>query len=192
MAISMLKIRRPLGRLIFNMGIAIPGKTVFLIETAPCFFAHRGPAICQGHFSSSCCFLLQVLIQVPQKGCVITWDFDILKGDVTFTVLRCRRTLMALPHEHHISGAVGGIGSTQYMDKHMTVGVDLSIVEPPLVCRDGDSIQVHTKPSSGKKLRSCLNHNLLAENILNSLTQFCVSFQAFLTHRVLVRYYMVT
>ena len=35
MAISMLKIRRLLGRLIFNMGIAIPGKTVFLIETAP-------------------------------------------------------------------------------------------------------------------------------------------------------------
>ena len=31
----MLKIRRPLGRLIFNMGIAIPGQTVFLIETAP-------------------------------------------------------------------------------------------------------------------------------------------------------------
>ena len=31
----MLKIRRPLGRLIFNMGIAIPGKTVFLTETAP-------------------------------------------------------------------------------------------------------------------------------------------------------------
>ena len=35
MAISMLKIRRLLGRLIFNMGIAIPGKTVFLIEMAP-------------------------------------------------------------------------------------------------------------------------------------------------------------
>ena len=34
----MLKIRRPLGRLIFNMGIAIPGKTVFLIETDPCFW----------------------------------------------------------------------------------------------------------------------------------------------------------
>ena len=38
MAIPMLKIRRPLGRPIFNMGIAIPGKTVFLIETAPCVF----------------------------------------------------------------------------------------------------------------------------------------------------------
>ena len=31
----MLNIRRPLGPLIFNMGIAIPVKTVFLIETAP-------------------------------------------------------------------------------------------------------------------------------------------------------------
>ena len=31
----MLKIRRPLGRLIFNMGITIPGKTIFLIEMAP-------------------------------------------------------------------------------------------------------------------------------------------------------------
>ena len=41
MAISMLKIRRPLGRLIFNMGIAIPGKTVFLIETAPSIASHK-------------------------------------------------------------------------------------------------------------------------------------------------------
>ena len=41
MGIPMLKIRRPLGRLIFNMGIAIPGKTVFLIETAPWYFYHH-------------------------------------------------------------------------------------------------------------------------------------------------------
>ena len=39
----MLKIRRPLGRLIFNMGIAIPGKTVFLIETAPSFPWYAAP-----------------------------------------------------------------------------------------------------------------------------------------------------
>ena len=38
----MLKIRRPLGRLIFNTGIAIPGKTVFLIETAPRIFHQNG------------------------------------------------------------------------------------------------------------------------------------------------------
>ena len=45
MAISMLKIRRPLGRLIFNMGIAIPGKTVFLIETAPRSLLDNKPAL---------------------------------------------------------------------------------------------------------------------------------------------------
>lgn len=89
----------------------------------------------------------EVLIQVPQRGSVVTWDFDVLKGDVTFTVLRCRQTLSASPHEHHISGAVGGIGSTQYTDRHWTVGVDASIVEPPLVCRDGDSIQVSNQYS---------------------------------------------
>ena len=42
MAIPMLKIRRPTGRLIFNMGIPIPGKTVFYIETGPCFFCAHG------------------------------------------------------------------------------------------------------------------------------------------------------
>ena len=47
MAISMLKIRRPLGRLIFNMGIAIPGKTVFLIETAPWSRAAHDPSLLQ-------------------------------------------------------------------------------------------------------------------------------------------------
>ena len=85
----------------------------------------------------------QVLIQVPQKGSVITWDFDILKGDVTFTVFRCKRSISADPfHQHHVSGAAGGIGSVQYIGKAMQVGPDLSIVEPPHICRDGDSVQV--------------------------------------------------
>ena len=50
----MLKIRRPLGRLIFNMGIAIPGKTVFLIETAPSSFYYfsKIPIILKQHIQS--------------------------------------------------------------------------------------------------------------------------------------------
>ena len=55
MAISMLKIRRPLGRLIFNMGIAIPGKTVFLIETAP-----RAQTV----YNLGCTVSLQVLCNI--------------------------------------------------------------------------------------------------------------------------------
>ena len=54
MAISMLKIRRPLGRLIFNMGIAIPGKTVFLIETAPRALIQYKDAILPQYRKSHC------------------------------------------------------------------------------------------------------------------------------------------
>ena len=43
MVIPMLKIRRPTGRLIFNMGIPIPGKTVFYIETGPSALAMESP-----------------------------------------------------------------------------------------------------------------------------------------------------
>lgn len=93
----------------------------------------------------------EVMIQVPQRGSVITWDFDILKGDVTFTVLRCKRSISADPvHQHHVSAATGGIGSVQYIDKNMQVGPDLSIVERPLICRDGDSVQgSHVVSESG-------------------------------------------
>ena len=45
MGIPMLKIRRPVGRLIFNMGIAIPSKTVFLIETAPSIWRKNRVAV---------------------------------------------------------------------------------------------------------------------------------------------------
>lgn len=83
----------------------------------------------------------EVLIQVPQESSVITWDFDILKGDVTFTVFRCLKNLHEPIHTHHVTGATGGIGSVQYTDKSLVVGVDLSIVEAPHICRDGDSVQ---------------------------------------------------
>ncbi|KAJ8318370.1 hypothetical protein KUTeg_003461 [Tegillarca granosa] len=96
----------------------------------------------------------EVLIQVPQRGSVLTWDFDILKGDVTFTVLKCKGSISADPHhQHHVSGATGGIGSVQYIDKSMQVGVDLSIVEPPCICRDGDSVQgSHVTSQAGSYL----------------------------------------
>ncbi|KAL8558408.1 hypothetical protein ACOMHN_064755 [Nucella lapillus] len=94
----------------------------------------------------------EVVVQVAQKGGVITWDFDILKGGVTFTVLRCKQPVAAQPlHQHHVSGAAGGIGSVQFTHKNMTVGVHLSIVEAPHICHDGDSVQgshVTSQPGS--------------------------------------------
>ena len=61
----MFKIRRPLGRLIFNMGIAIPGKTVFLIETAPWFRIHL-PEI-EGRYQNVC-IGVSIMITVSSVG----------------------------------------------------------------------------------------------------------------------------
>ena len=132
--------------------------------------------------SLSLLLLFQVLIQVPQKGSVITWDFDILKGDVTFTVLRCRQHPTAEPHEHHISGAVGGIGSKQYIDKHTVVGVDVSIVEAPTVCRDGDSVQVSdflnqevlTHPWKTVRYDAMVSHRSLSRFVAHCCPEKCL------------------
>ena len=70
----MLKIRRPLGRLIFNMGIAIPGKTVFLIETAP--------------------WLLEILLKKVRSG---AW---ILRYHII--VLKCTSKLWHIPGWLHL------------------------------------------------------------------------------------------
>ena len=83
-------------------------------------------------------------MEALQRGSVITWDFDILKGDIYFTVYYSHHSLPKTPHEHHVSGAVGGVGSTQYLNKHMISGIDT--VEPVLLCHDGDSIQVNSCP----------------------------------------------
>ena len=60
----MLKIRRPLGRLIFNMGIAIPGKTVFLIETAP--RAHMGRTA-----NIIIKYIIHIFSSISKKVCIL-------------------------------------------------------------------------------------------------------------------------
>ena len=72
----MLKIRRPLGRLILNMGIAIPGKTVFLIETAP--RSWPGPTTRLCHLCSALLLLminwLVVFISINATPKYVHWD----------------------------------------------------------------------------------------------------------------------
>ena len=73
MGIHMLKIRRPVGRLIFNMGIAIPSKTVFLIETAP--WSKCAYSICCSNVTSrhSCRTSLFLLIWLPKAIQTYHW-----------------------------------------------------------------------------------------------------------------------
>ena len=77
MAISMLKIRRPLGRLIFNMGIAIPGKTVFLIETAP---RTADELATQGVRTSAAMVLTQFTLNIVAYVGIVTTGTYIVTG----------------------------------------------------------------------------------------------------------------
>uniref|UniRef100_H2YPN6 SEC14-like protein 1 n=1 Tax=Ciona savignyi TaxID=51511 RepID=H2YPN6_CIOSA len=83
----------------------------------------------------------EVLVEVPERDCVITWDFDSVKGDVTFTLF----------HSTHPLGKNNVTNSSQVIAKHMTLGKDYTIMEAGIVCREGESVQgshIARKPGS--------------------------------------------
>ncbi len=65
---------------------------------------------------------------------MITWDFDIIKGDVIFTVFRHKRPKEAC------SGSLTSLGESPSCG--VIANVDAVVVEKPKTCHDGDSIQV--------------------------------------------------
>ncbi|KAF3818937.1 hypothetical protein GH733_012354 [Mirounga leonina] len=76
-----------------------------------------------------------VAVEILEGESVITWDFDILRGDVVFSLYHSKQMPKLGPQE---PGARAG---GQLMDKGWVLGVDYSRVEAPLVCREGESIQ---------------------------------------------------
>lgn len=86
----------------------------------------------------------QVLIEIIDASSVITWDFDICKGDVVFNIYHSKRAPQ-LPRKDPL-GAHGitspGVNNVQLIDKSWTLGQDYSMVESPLTCKEGESVQV--------------------------------------------------
>ncbi|VCX41551.1 unnamed protein product [Gulo gulo] len=78
----------------------------------------------------------EVAVEILEGESVITWDFDILRGDVVFNLYHSKQ--MPQPCRQEPGARAGG----QLMDKAWVLGVDYSRVEAPLVCREGESIQV--------------------------------------------------
>lgn len=78
----------------------------------------------------------QVEVEILEGESVITWDFDILRGDVVFSLYYTKRAARPGPRE---PGARAG---GQLTDKGWVLGSEYSRVEAPLVCREGESIQV--------------------------------------------------
>uniref|UniRef100_A0A0V0GBY7 Putative phosphatidylinositol transfer protein sec14 n=1 Tax=Triatoma dimidiata TaxID=72491 RepID=A0A0V0GBY7_TRIDM len=67
----------------------------------------------------------EVSLNISDAGSVITWDFDIIREAVTFSVLRVARQV------NHMSQGDSSIGTLEEREK----------VEGPITCRDGESVQ---------------------------------------------------
>lgn len=81
-----------------------------------------------------------MLVTINEAESVITWDFDVIRGDLTFTVFKHKR-----PKEAS-SGSLTSIGSNSSAlsasGAGIIAGVDAVVVEKPRHCQDGESIQV--------------------------------------------------
>uniref|UniRef100_A0AAQ5X808 SEC14 like lipid binding 1 n=1 Tax=Amphiprion ocellaris TaxID=80972 RepID=A0AAQ5X808_AMPOC len=85
----------------------------------------------------------ELLIEIIDASSVITWDFDVCKGDVVFNIYHSKRAPQA-PRKDPL-GAHGitspGGNNVQLIDKSWTLGQDYSMVESPLTCKEGESVQ---------------------------------------------------
>ncbi|XP_051789575.1 SEC14-like protein 5 isoform X2 [Erpetoichthys calabaricus] len=81
----------------------------------------------------------EIVIEILEGSSVITWDFDILKGDVVFNIFHSKRSPQAARKEP--SAPLVGGNNVQLIERSWVLGVDYSMVESPLTCREGESIQ---------------------------------------------------
>lgn len=79
---------------------------------------------------------MQVTVEILEGESVITWDFDILRGDVVFSLYHTKQVPKLSPWEP------GARASGQLTNKGWAQGTNYSRVEAPLICREGESIQV--------------------------------------------------
>ncbi|XP_075755361.1 SEC14-like protein 5 isoform X2 [Pelodiscus sinensis] len=83
----------------------------------------------------------EIVVEILEGESVITWDFDILKGDVVFCLFHSKRAPETSRREAASSGAAAAGDNVQLIDRSWVLGVDYSRMESPLVCREGESIQ---------------------------------------------------
>ncbi|XP_061736645.1 SEC14-like protein 1 isoform X3 [Nerophis ophidion] len=85
----------------------------------------------------------ELLIQIIDASSVVTWDFDVCKGDVVFNIYHSKRAPQPPrkdPLGTHGITSPGG-NNVQLIDKSWTLGQDYSRVESPLTCKEGESVQ---------------------------------------------------
>nr|XP_045585059.1 SEC14-like protein 1 isoform X3 [Procambarus clarkii] len=91
----------------------------------------------------------EVVLLIEEPGSVICWDFDVMKNDVSFSVLRTKVPITHRPETQSPTGAMGVIDAVMGSDdqhrsaieKTWREGHEYFRVEPQLICHDGESIQ---------------------------------------------------
>ncbi|KAM3917251.1 SEC14-like protein 5 isoform 1-T3 [Leptodactylus fuscus] len=81
----------------------------------------------------------EITAEILEVESVITWDFDVLRGDVVFSLFHSKRA--PVTHQKDPASATTTSNNVQLLDKNWVLGVDYRRVEAPLVCREGESIQ---------------------------------------------------
>ncbi|XP_066998063.2 SEC14-like protein 1 [Anabrus simplex] len=89
----------------------------------------------------------EVLVSNDDPGSVITWDFDVMRQDVMFTVFRTRvpvppqNTSGPLQTIQQMNPLATDPEHRSAIEKCWKEGTDYFRVESPLICHDGESIQ---------------------------------------------------
>lgn len=80
---------------------------------------------------------------------MITWDFDVCKGDIVFNIYHSKRSPQPPKKDslgaHSITSPGGN--NVQLIDRAWQLGRDYSMVESPLICKEGESVQVQPRGS---------------------------------------------
>uniref|UniRef100_A0A673VFM1 SEC14 like lipid binding 1 n=1 Tax=Suricata suricatta TaxID=37032 RepID=A0A673VFM1_SURSU len=86
----------------------------------------------------------EILVQIVDASSVITWDFDVCKGDIVFNIYHSKRSPQPPKKDslgaHSITSPGGN--NVQLIDRLWQLGRDYSLVESPLICKEGESVQV--------------------------------------------------
>lgn len=88
--------------------------------------------------------LLQMLIDITEASSVITWDFDVSKGDVIFNIYHSKRAPQPQKKDTLGTHALTSLGAVnaQLIDRSWVLGKDYSMVERAFTCKEGESVQV--------------------------------------------------
>lgn len=96
----------------------------------------------------------QVLIEITDVSSVITWDFDVCKGDVIFNIYHSKKAPQPAKRDglsaHNLACPAGN--NVQLIERSWMLGQDYSMVETALTCREGESVQV------GESHETCQEH----------------------------------